>query len=62
MYIVVASDISRFALELSNFRVGDMDDRIFGPFEDKYSAEEWVDDNCGKEYWTIIKLNDKASI
>jgi len=60
MYIVVTSELSKYSVELKNFRVGDRDDRIFGPFEDKYSAEEWVDNNCGSKYWTVIKLNDKA--
>lgn len=60
MYIVVTNELAKFAIELSNFKVGQMDDRIFGPFEDKYNAEEWVDNNCGSKYWTIIKLNDKT--
>ena len=52
--------MSHLSLELANFNVGEMDDRIFGPFADKYMAEEWVDNNCGAKYWTIIKLNDKT--
>jgi len=60
LYIVVTNKLAEFAIELKNFRVGDRDDRIFGPFEEKYMAEEWVDNNCGSKYWTIIKLNDKA--
>ena len=52
--------MARFAVELSEFNIGERDDRIFGPFEDKYMAEEWVDNNCGSKYWTIIKLNDKT--
>ena len=60
MYIVVTSELSKYSVELKNFHVGDRDDRIFGPFEDKYMAEEWVDNHCGSKYWTIIKLNDKA--
>lgn len=59
MYIVVINELARFAIELSKFHIGDMDDRIFGPFEEKYMAEEWVDNNCGTKYWSIIKLNDK---
>ncbi len=58
MYIVVTNELAEFAIELSNFRAGEMDDRIFGPFEDKYMAEEWVDNNCGSKYWTIIRLAD----
>ena len=60
MYIVVTNELARFAIELSDFHIGERDDRIFGPFEEKYMAEEWVDNNCGSKYWTIIKLNDKA--
>ena len=52
--------MARFAIELSKFNIGERDDRIFGPFEDKYMAEEWVDNNCGSKHWTIIKLNDKT--
>ena len=47
MYIVVTSELSKYSVELKNFRVGDRDDRIF------------VDNNCGSKYWTVIKLNDK---
>ena len=54
----MTSELSKYSVELQNFRAGDMDDRIFGPFEDKYIAEEWVDNHCGSKYWTIIKLND----
>ena len=56
MYIVVTNDTAKFSIELSSFHVGKRDDRIFGPFEDKQDAEEWVDNNCGSKYWTIIKL------
>ena len=58
MYIVVTSDMSKYAVELKNFRIGDRDDRIFGPIEEKYMAEEWVDNHCGSKYWTIIRLAD----
>ena len=60
MYIVVTNELAKFAIELSKFNIGQRVDRIFGPFDDKYMAEEWVDNNCGSKYWTIIKLNDKA--
>tara|TARA_Y100000004_G_C8716235_1_gene328127 strand:- start:267 stop:443 length:177 start_codon:yes stop_codon:yes gene_type:complete len=56
MYIVVSHDMKKYTLELQNWKVGDRDDRIFGPFEHKYDAEEWVDNNSGKKYWTIIKI------
>ena len=58
MYIVVTSDMSKYSVELKNFLIGDRDDRIFGPFEEKYMAEEWVDNHCGSKYWTIIRLAD----
>ena len=58
MYIVVANDLKRLTIELQDFHPGEMDDRIFGLFDDKYGAEEWVDNHCGKKYWTIIKLNE----
>ena len=57
---MVTNDMARFAVELSEFNIGERDDRIFGPFEDKYMAEEWVDNNCGSKHWTIIKSNDKT--
>lgn len=57
MYIVVTSNMDEYSLELKNFRIGERDDRIFGPFEDKYNAEEWVDNHCGSKYWTIVKLS-----
>ena len=60
MNIVVTNELARFAIELSKFNIGERDDRIFGPFEEKYMAEEWVDNNCGSKHWTIIKLNDKT--
>ena len=60
MYIVVTNELAKFSLELSNFHIGERDDRIFGPFDNKYNAEEWVDNHRGSKYWTIIKLNDKA--
>ena len=60
MYIVVTNDMAEFAIELSKFHIGERDDRIFGPFDDKYSAEEWVDNHCGSKYWTIIQLNNKS--
>ena len=34
MYIVVTSDMSKYSVELKNFRIGDRDDRIFGYFEE----------------------------
>ncbi len=57
MYIVVTNDLANLTVEFQDFHPGDMDDRIFGPFHRKCDAEEWVDNNCGKQYWTIIKLN-----
>ncbi len=59
MYIVVTNKLAKFAIELTRFNIGERDDRIFGPFEEKYMAEEWVDNNCGSKYWSIIRLNDK---
>lgn len=59
MYIVLTNKFAKFTIELSKFNVGEKDNRIFGPFKEKYMAEEWVDNNCGSKYWTIIKLNDK---
>ena len=59
MYIVITSELSKYSVELKTFRSGNRDDRIFGPFDYKYMAEEWVDNHCGSKYWTIIKLNDK---
>ncbi len=56
MYIVVTNDMAEFSIELSSFHIGERDDRMFGPFGDKQDAEEWVDNNCGSMYWTIIKL------
>ena len=56
MYIVVTNNTAKFYIELTNFNVGERDDRIFGPFEHKIDAEEWVDNHCGTKYWTIIKL------
>lgn len=56
MYIVVTNDMAKFSIELVSFHAGERDDRIFGPFEEKQDAEEWVDDHCGTKYWTIIKL------
>tara|TARA_B110000503_G_C6938047_1_gene325678 strand:- start:79 stop:267 length:189 start_codon:yes stop_codon:yes gene_type:complete len=61
MYIIVTNNFAKFTIELSKFNIGEQDGRIFGPFVYKYLAEEWVDNHCGSKYWTIIKLNDKAT-
>ena len=59
MYIVICSDSS--SIDMTNFRPFEMQDNVFGPFNEKYYAEEWVDDHCGKKYWIIVKLNDTTT-
>lgn len=41
---------------MSEFKPYEMNDSVFGPFNTKQDAEEWVDDHCGKSYWVIVKL------
>lgn len=59
MYIVICTDSS--SIDMTNFKSFEMQDNVFGPFNTKYMAEEWVDDHCGKKYWIIVKLNDTAN-
>jgi len=59
MYVVICSD--KNYLEISHFKQYEMNDNIFGPFVGKYDAEEWVDNHCGKIYWSIVKLNDTTN-
>ena len=56
MYIVVCTDHK--VIDMSSFKPFEMNDNVFGPFVDKNSAEEWVDNHCGKQYWTIVKINE----
>ena len=55
MYIVICTDSK--VIDMSSFKPFEMNDNVFGPFTDKNNAEEWVDDHCGKKYWSIVKLN-----
>jgi len=55
MYIVICADSK--TIDMSSFKPFEMNDSIFGPFNEKYQAEEWVDNYCGKYYWSIVQLN-----
>jgi hypothetical protein len=56
MYIVICSDHK--AVDIAMFSSLDWSDKVFGPFEKKQDAEEWVDNNCGKAYFSIVKIKD----
>ena len=55
MYIVICTDEKEL-----NIRESKWSDFIFGPFEHKYMAEEWVDNHCYKSYWIIVKVNKES--
>jgi hypothetical protein len=59
VYIVVCANTN--TIDMSSFKPFEINDSVFGPFSIKEHAEEWVDDNCGKQYWTIIKLNNGSN-
>jgi hypothetical protein len=56
MFIVICTDTK--ILDMSKFQGYKWSNLLFGPFTSKYDAEEWVDNHCGKKYWSIVKLND----
>ena len=55
MYVVICTDNK--VLDMSNFSGYKWSNVVFGPFDEKYDAEEWVDNYCGKAYWNIVRLN-----
>jgi len=59
MYIVICSN--KESINLSTFDGLNWDNIIFGPFESKTDAEEWVDNSCGKSYFSIIKINAQTT-
>ena len=59
MYLVICSDNDK--VDLSDYNGLNWDRILFGPFKNKYDAEEWVDNHCGKKYWNIIQLNEQAT-
>ena len=46
---------------MSNFNGYKWSNVVFGPFNEKHEAEEWVDNYCGKKYWSIVNLNEPAT-
>lgn len=54
MYIVICSDTSN--IDMSSYKPFTINENVFGPFRYKNDAEEWVDDNCGKSYWSILEI------
>lgn len=56
MYIVICTDSK--VIDMSSFKPFEMNDNVFGPFSSKNDAEEWVDDHCGKKYWSIVKMQN----
>ena len=59
MYVVICTDNK--VLDMSNFSGYKWSNVVFGPFVEKYDAEEWVDNYCGKKYWSIVKLNEQTT-
>lgn len=57
MFLVFCSDCKSISIDMFSENGEDFSDTIFGPFENKYDAEEWVDNNCGKAYFSILKIN-----
>jgi len=56
MYVVICTDNG--VIDITNFQSDDeLNHSIFGPFDSVNDAEEWVDNHCGRSYWTIVKLN-----
>lgn len=55
MYIVICTD-DQF-VDMSEFSKDQWMNIVFGPFKEKYDAEEWVDNHCGKSYWSILPIN-----
>lgn len=53
MYIVLTNDTK--CIDLSVFKSSAT---IVGVFEDKYLAEEWVDNHCYKSYFTIMEVTN----
>ena len=47
MYAVICTDNK--ILDMSNFSGYKWSNVVFGPFTEKYDAEEWVDNYCGKK-------------
>jgi len=56
MYIVKCSNDH---ITLDNMRAG-KEILFFGPFANQLEATEWIDDNCGFNYWEIFSITKIA--
>ena len=59
MYIVICTD--KTSINMTTYNPFTINDNVFGPFISKTDAEEWVDNNCGKLYWTILEVPTEKS-
>jgi hypothetical protein len=59
MYIVICTDNN--SINMESFDSSKFDNSVFGVFSNRLDAEEWVDNNCHKSYWSIVKVQPQKS-
>lgn len=53
-YVVLCSHKTNINLLTT---IADEDLFIFGPFTSKENASNWIDDECGYQYWAILGVD-----